>query len=418
MTSDSTTYTAGIIVNARTGVTIRNGNIRSGQFGINASAAHGLVVEKVDFMCRNIGLSINADTVGAVVRDCTFHDIEGWTVNGYAIGLNGVGDDTVVEDCVFRNIYKQPTGGSGEGCAILVSGGAVGSIIRNNWIENDNVTLTDLNIGVWVSGASEVSENVITNFGRGIIAAGNVIATDNRLFMRGPEPSSKGIHAMAGAVEKNVIVGFEIAMSGDAPRSDNYVVGGGAPLVAVVASDSNGTNHYDPSEPSWPDLVATGLGCVMHNMSHVGYYAAGVLTNLSAYLAVNPGLFILNVGTNDMANAADDPYMTFLGVVDDLVETVEGIIDGVVPTCPIWVVSIPATKDAAENGRILVANAAIKRLCDRKGVLFIDTAGPMLEDLVPLRWFQQSVDKYHLSPLGKTLYASTILRTQAPSPME
>lgn len=224
----STAASSGVYVGSRSNVRVRNGRVLGSQFGILAAQADYLTVEDIDFTgCRYIGVSVGALAFGAKVRRCIFGSIGGWSSEAYAIGVNGVGRSGIVEGCIFIEIYRQALASPetvGEGCAVLVSSGATGAVVRQNWFDNSR-TGGRKNIALWVAegATATVLRNTITNFGRGITSAGGSSVAENRLMMRSPEEESIGIHLASGVGQNNVLLGYEQPLNGPGAYSGNSI---------------------------------------------------------------------------------------------------------------------------------------------------------------------------------------------------
>jgi hypothetical protein len=216
----------GISASGRNNVHVRNGRIIGSQWGIVAHHGDYLTVDDVDFTgCRYVGVSVSSGNTGARIRRCKFNSITGWPNDVYVIGVNGVGKNALIEMCEFREFYRQPgIPGTGEGSAIILSGGSTNVVIRRNWFENSELR-GELDIAVWIAtGASAtVSENVIGNFGRGVIAIGSAIVSDNTFWMKGSEARSNAIHLPTGEASRNLIVGYDTPISGGPVLSGNAI---------------------------------------------------------------------------------------------------------------------------------------------------------------------------------------------------
>lgn len=210
-------------------VRVRNGAILGSQFGINAGEVDYLKVEEIDFTgVRYCGVSINPASIAALVRRCKFANIAGWTAAAYAIGVNGVGINSIVEFNTFKEIYRQAGADSGlvgEGCAVLVSAGATGAVIRQNWFDNGDIR-EERDIAIWIAsgGSASVYWNTMTNFGRGVIAAGSGSVDENRLIMREAEDDSNAVHVASGSASNNVMVSYETPESGGGTFSGNTII--------------------------------------------------------------------------------------------------------------------------------------------------------------------------------------------------
>lgn len=221
----STAVTFGVYSMGYSNVRVHNGRITGCFYGAHVPYGSNVRIENIDFTANTyIGLNIGANTgSNNIVRGNIFADIGGYTPEAYAIGINGVGSSTTVEGNTFRNIYRQAaSSGVGEGVAILVSSNQTGVVIRNNWIQNDDVRANTY--GIWVATGAEAQlyENSITNFVTGI--AGEAISPlDNRLLLRTSVAGSLAIGGNSGTATRNVIEGYAVPIAGGVVAVDNIV---------------------------------------------------------------------------------------------------------------------------------------------------------------------------------------------------
>ena len=212
----------GIDASGHKNVVVRNGTVTSCWCGFQALQARDLRLEGVDFS-GNLGVGVNLDGApGAIVRGCTFAKIAGDTYEAYAVGLNAVGADSVVECNLFFELYRQfQIEGPGEGVGVVVKVGK-NVIIRHNWFAN--AVGRPNTIGIWAGEETDVlvTENTFTNFERGIASRGNLTVTNNRFLLRDSLPNSLAVGANGeGVASWNVVDGYATAFN--ATTHDNIV---------------------------------------------------------------------------------------------------------------------------------------------------------------------------------------------------
>jgi hypothetical protein len=222
----------GIIANNRRNVKVHNGAVAGSQFGVLASGSRDVTIENVRFAdCRYVGVSFGADNVGCVVRGCSFVRLMGWRAEAYAIGVNGVGVDGLVERCEFRELYRQPDAPdhlSGEGCGIIASAGATGVIVRYNLFANSELRKKK-SIMAWVAGEASATfhGNTVVNFATGIVSQAGE-AYDNVFWLRAPQPDSLGISIYDGPIHDNLVIGYTKPLVGVGKMVNNTVHSGDA----------------------------------------------------------------------------------------------------------------------------------------------------------------------------------------------
>lgn len=198
-----TALTFGIYAPGTTNVTIKNGSISGCMFGVHGGGSRNITIENVDFSGSTyIGVHLSSAT-GAVVRGSTFREISGYELESYAIGVNGVGSNAIIEKNVFAELYRQsnsPGDIEGEGVAILVGSGSVNVEIRNNRLINEVETVYPSSIGIWVARNVEsvvIESNIISGFASAIKGNGNpgsdIVVINNTIIMRTLKWNSIGV---------------------------------------------------------------------------------------------------------------------------------------------------------------------------------------------------------------------------------
>lgn len=219
----STATTFGISVGGNN-VTIRNGKITGCFFGINAGYLSNITIDGVDFT-GNTYIGING---GTKITNSIFSGITGYSNEAYSVAINGPSAGCLIQNNVFKNLHRQPLASSskvGEGVGVLMNAGSTNCIVRWNWFEND-VLGPEADIAIWAGGSGPtITENTVTNFGRGIASGLPVAANDNRFWMRDPEAGSLAVGAAFGsAVNDNFIQGYCNAVGGGAVAGSGNVI--------------------------------------------------------------------------------------------------------------------------------------------------------------------------------------------------
>lgn len=225
--ADPTTATnAGIQINAAH-ATVRNGAVTGCFAGINGFGDAASIIN-MD-LSANTYMGANIVGNGTKVIGSVFQGIGGYKLEAYAIGVNGLGPNCVVERNTFRLIYRQalaPPALGGEGVGILLSEGYTGCVIRDNFMENG---LASNAIGIWLAGntSAYIAENTIINFGGGAVRSISLGATiyGNNLRMKVPGQTTTGIRAPDGlTVSDNLILGFDIPLIGALDGGGNLIL--------------------------------------------------------------------------------------------------------------------------------------------------------------------------------------------------
>jgi hypothetical protein len=200
--------TIGVGAVERSHVTIRNGGIVGCVTGVNAAYGNGHVVEAVEFRDNlHVGLNLGFGQNNRVTA-CVFNRMAGYVGEDHVVALNGVGSRSLVEHNTFRNVARR-AGTARQAVAILVADGDQSVLIRNNRLINEP---DSDEIGIWLAehSSAEVIDNEITGFGRGMLSAGWLRASGNRLTLRAAVPETIGIYTQRGYLFQNQISGFAV----------------------------------------------------------------------------------------------------------------------------------------------------------------------------------------------------------------
>lgn len=221
----SSDVTFGISMQQVSNVIITNGTISGCMFGVFAGYTANVTLEDIDFTGNTyIGAHL-AWGSDHIVRRCTFAGIGGYRVEAYAIGINGVGHDALIEDNRFENMYRQAgAAGTGEGLGILIEQGAQRVTVRGNTFVN--ATLAEHTLGVWLATGSQatVSQNTFTDVAAGIASMGALTVRNNSFTLTAPLASSLAIGSSAGVASNNTISGYAQALDGGISDGGGNVV--------------------------------------------------------------------------------------------------------------------------------------------------------------------------------------------------
>jgi hypothetical protein len=219
----SSASTTGIYARSMSHITIRNGRITGCMFGVSAAYASAMTIENVDFTGNTyIGAYLGWGS-GHIVRRNKFNAITGYTPEAYAIGLNGIGSNGLVEDNEFRDLHRQPHSiGVGEGVGVLIEENATDVIVRRNVFANAN--LTDHAIRLWLAqgGSATVTNNTFANWQYAIASMGSITVSSNTFRVTGAVTPISAIDANVGTMSGNTFSGYA-----GAPVSGNIGDGGG-----------------------------------------------------------------------------------------------------------------------------------------------------------------------------------------------
>jgi hypothetical protein len=204
----ATAATFGIDAEHRGSVTIRNGSITGCKFGVSATYGNGIVLEDVNFTGNTyIGANLGFGSSN-IVRRCRFAAITGYTVEAYAVGLNGIGSVGLVEHNTFENLYRQPgANGVGEGVGVLVEAGATNVVVRDNTFTNTEPR--EQTIGVWSArgAVTTMTANTLVNFAKGAQGFGLTV-TGNSFRLTGPVQGGTAILGDPVMASDNTITGY------------------------------------------------------------------------------------------------------------------------------------------------------------------------------------------------------------------
>ncbi len=228
--SDNGVDSIGIDARRRSSVTIMNGAVVGCNFGIAAHQGRKVVVDTVDLSGNRVAGVELAEGAGNVVRCSRFVGITGHGRRIYSYGINGIGRDGLIEHNTFGELYRQRDGGVGEGVGIVVEEGATGVTVRDNMFFNtEHVPHT---IAIWsaVNAETEVQDNTISNFERGV-QGDTVVVRRNSFAVASALPSTIAIHANRGIAAENAFSGYHRTIGGGVVEMPgwSYVAGSEAP---------------------------------------------------------------------------------------------------------------------------------------------------------------------------------------------
>lgn len=244
-TNPFTAASTGIDLQGRHGVTIRNGIVTACHTGIQGTLASNVTIVDVD-VSRNTYIGVQlADGSNNRVQRLRCRNIGGYTPEAYAICVNGVGDDGIVEESEFGELYRQPGATTvGEAVAVLVREGETNVRVRDNAI--DNARLQPGSIAVWygLNATGSVTGNAINNFDFPVAAYGSIEQSDN-------------------------VITHEVASVGQQVEVTTLTVAPGQPIAFTVTN----------IDPPWPmDWVALTLAAGADNTYVDWWYLNGSKT--------------------------------------------------------------------------------------------------------------------------------------------
>lgn len=169
--------TVGVRADGRNNVTIQNGFIRGCQTGVRGNMGQSFKLANLDVSATYICAQL-AGGSNNLISQMRCHDVGGYALEAYAVGLNGVGSNSVVEDSRFEEIYRQRLAADvGEGVAALSPAGEVGTIWRRNILINKRPEKGS--IGMWFGdGATGTIEDTqVINFNYPVAAYASATIT-------------------------------------------------------------------------------------------------------------------------------------------------------------------------------------------------------------------------------------------------
>lgn len=177
-----TDNTIGISAYGRSDITIKNGSVKGCWMGVQGTFGTRITLEDLDLSeNRYIGAQL-ADGHDNVIRRVQCHRIGGYTLDAYAICINGIGVNGLVEDSHLGTLYRQSgVAAVGEGVGLLVRAGETNVTARRNTIRNSRVETGSIAFWFGDGSSGTVTENVIENFDRPIAAYASafVVASNN-----------------------------------------------------------------------------------------------------------------------------------------------------------------------------------------------------------------------------------------------
>jgi len=230
----------GIAMASQARITVRNGAITGCFFGISGGYADSYTLEDLDLSGNTyIGANLGYGH-GHIVRRVTCRNIGGYTAEAYAICINGIGVNGVVEDSTFENLYKQAGAtGIGEGVGVVIDASATGVQLRRNTLRNAEIRSDT--IGFWsaVGSTTTMANNTITNFKLAVWGFG-LTMTGNDIELSVDTPNSSGIIARSGTATSNRLCGFSTPISGGIIASDNTIGAAGSCGTALASTATSG----------------------------------------------------------------------------------------------------------------------------------------------------------------------------------
>lgn len=212
----------GVVGKGSGNVTITGGKVTGFRIGIFTALV--ATIENVDFSgCKYIGAHLSGP--GSLVRSCSCDGISGVTDEPYAIAVNLSGNDSVVSNCAFKNIYRQEGASlskKGEGCAVVFHSRTTGCLAENVFIDNHRALPGTIGIFAGTGGGHSIVHITARNLHNGIQCGGGKIV---RCFFSidEPLPGSIGISADHADVRDNIIAGYQTPMSGKSTFAGNRI---------------------------------------------------------------------------------------------------------------------------------------------------------------------------------------------------
>jgi hypothetical protein len=168
---------AGVRVFNRANVTVKNGAITKGHYGVFGFNVSGFTLESVD-LSENAYVGATLTGLNNRIVGITCKRIKGYAIGIYAICVDGIGVNGVIEDSEFGELYRQ-NDGIGEGVAVIVSSDETNVRVRNSSMKNNR--LQSGSIAVWfgdnaTGGATGLT---INNFENPIASYETIERADN-----------------------------------------------------------------------------------------------------------------------------------------------------------------------------------------------------------------------------------------------
>jgi hypothetical protein len=427
----ATGVTIGIYVVSQSRITIKNGSISGCMFGINASYSTQLTLDGVDLSDNTyIGANL-AYGSGNVVRRSKFNTIRGYVSEAYAIGINGIGANGIIEDNEFKEVYRQSgaaAGKTGEGVGVLLEPSATNVTIRNNTFTNTEIRPNT--IAIWgADGATgTITGNTITNFAKGVQGAGPFAISGNIIRLTSAFTGSAALSVNAGTASGNTIIGYDVALHGSITDAGNTVQPidddpdpppPAATLKVVFNGDSNTASTHVSGAQNWTTIAAAGLGFAsVTNLATAEKYADGVLADVPSMASQGAHLCVVMVGTDDMAKAVQDGTAASSALTTYL-QRMRSIVTGLRSGCARVLIMSPVMSLKARYFARLDAWAdGLRTLCAELSVTFVDVfahlkalsatlTAPQFDAL----YLSPGVDFYNLSAAGHARIADLIVKS-------
>lgn len=206
--------TFGILGTARKKIQIKNGYLDGCVYGVHLPYSDSVTVKNMSF--HRLGyLGINLGGNQNKILNSSFENFGGYRKEGYTIGINNPGNDCVIQNNTFMELYRQqgvPADLFGEGVGIIVSEGTNGCVISDNLFTNKNLQ-NPSTIGIWGYYTSiNIERNTMQNIGTGIVIRdGNVNNNQLSVDLSKIKENDTGLFLCAikvlgrATLEKNVV---------------------------------------------------------------------------------------------------------------------------------------------------------------------------------------------------------------------
>ena len=201
--------TFGILGAFRKKIQIKNGYLEGCVYGVHLRYSDSVTLENISF--HRLGyLGINLGGHQNKILNSSFENFGGYREEGYTIGINNPGNDCVIQNNTFRELYRQqgvPADVVGEGVGIIVSDGTNGCVISDNSFTNKQLK-NPSTIGIWGYDSSiNIERNTLHNIGSGIVIMDGSVANNQlSLDLSKINDDGAGIYLCAIWVEENATV--------------------------------------------------------------------------------------------------------------------------------------------------------------------------------------------------------------------
>lgn len=171
-------------------VQVTGGLITGFTFGVHNNGSTSTFLVDLD-LSRNLYVGANLGGGWAsTVRRVTCRQIGGYSAEAYAVAINGIGSEGVVEDSIFEDLYRQSgVSGVGEGVAVLVGAGEANVKVRRNQMRNSRVEPNTIGVFGAEGATGLISDNLFHNLSAAIMANPNLIQSGNVSTSDGGSPA-------------------------------------------------------------------------------------------------------------------------------------------------------------------------------------------------------------------------------------